>query len=62
MWIEFSGRLTFLISDFTPYEGKELTGCPSLTMVRGNIIMEEGEIVGKPGLGKFIPRRLQNTR
>lgn len=25
-------------------------------------IMEEGEIVGKPGLGKFIPRRLQNAR
>jgi D-hydantoinase len=44
------------ISDFTPYEGRELTGCPVLTMVRGNVVMENGEIVGDSGTGKYVPR------
>jgi dihydropyrimidinase len=43
------------ISDFTPYEGWEITGWPVLTMVRGKVIMEEGEIVGNPGYGEYIP-------
>lgn len=45
-------------SDFTPYEGRELKGWPVLTMVGGNIVMEDGEIVGRPGVGKYIPRKL----
>jgi dihydropyrimidinase len=44
------------ISDFTPYEGKELTGCPVLTMVRGTVVMENGEITAPPGTGRFVPR------
>ena len=43
------------ISDFTPYEGWEITGWPVLTMVRGKVVMEEGKIVGEPGYGKYIP-------
>ncbi|MEM3421186.1 MAG: amidohydrolase family protein [Candidatus Hadarchaeum sp.] len=45
-------------SDFTPYEGRELKGWPVLTMVGGNVVMEDGEIVGRPGVGKYIPRKL----
>lgn len=44
------------LSDFSLYEGWELTGWPVLTMVRGNIVMEDGEVVGKQGTGKFVPR------
>lgn len=43
------------ISDFTPYEGMEVKGWPVLTMVRGNIVMEEGKIVAEPGFGRFVP-------
>ena len=43
------------ISDFTPYEGWEITGWPVLTMVRGKVVMEDGEIVGNPGYGEYIP-------
>lgn len=43
------------ISDFTPYEGWEITGWPILTMVRGKVIMEEGKLVGESGYGKYIP-------
>lgn len=42
---------------FSVYEGWQLKGWPVLTMVRGNIVMEGGEIVGKPGTGKYIPRK-----
>lgn len=41
------------ISDFTPYEGRRLRGWPILTMVRGNVVMRNGELIGKPGDGKF---------
>jgi len=44
------------ISDFSLYEGWELTGWPVLTMLNGNVVMEHGEVVGKPGTGKFVPR------
>lgn len=25
------------------------------TVLRGTVIMEEGEVIGKPGYGKFVP-------
>jgi dihydropyrimidinase len=43
------------ISDFTPYEGWEITGWPVLTMVRGKVVMEEGTILGQTGYGNYIP-------
>jgi len=43
------------ISDFTPYEGWEITGWPVLTMVRGKVVMREGEVVADPGYGEYIP-------
>lgn len=45
------------ISGYTPYEGMEVTGRVRLTMVRGRIIMEEGDLVGEPGWGVFVPGR-----
>ena len=42
-------------SDFSSFEGFELLGMPELTMQRGSVIMEKGEITGKPGTGRFLP-------
>ncbi len=44
------------ISDFSLFEGKELKGWPVLTMVRGCVVMENGEITGQEGGGRFVPR------
>jgi dihydroorotase (multifunctional complex type) len=41
-------------SGWTPYEGVEVKGVPIFTIVRGNIVMEDGDILGKPGYGQFI--------
>jgi dihydropyrimidinase len=43
-------------SDYTPYEGREVTGWPILTMVRGQVVMRDGELVGARGHGTYLPR------
>ena len=43
-------------SDYTPYEGIEVTGWPVSTMVRGQFVVRDGELVAKPGTGAYVPR------
>jgi len=40
---------------FTPFEGYTLKGKPLVTILRGEIIAEDGDVIGKPGYGQFIP-------
>ena len=42
-------------TDFSSFQGFELLGMPELTMQRGDVIMDKGEIVGRPGRGRFLP-------
>ncbi|MEA1905265.1 MAG: dihydroorotase family protein [Candidatus Hadarchaeota archaeon] len=42
---------------WTPYEGMEIKGIPVMTISRGVVIAEEGEVSGKPGRGRFLPAR-----
>jgi len=42
--------------DHTIWEGKTLHGYPIKTFVRGNLVYDDGQFVGKPGLGQFIKR------
>ena len=42
------------VSDFTPFEGWTVKGGPVMTIVRGEVVAEEGEIVGKTGHGGFV--------
>ena len=39
---------------YTLYEGTEILGAPVLTMVRGDIVIDGNELVGKPGRAKFL--------
>ena len=43
-------------SDYTPYEGMEVSGWPVLTMVRGRIIMRDGTLQGRKGYGDYLTR------
>lgn len=43
---------------WTPYEGRVLKGWPVLTMLRGEIVFQEGEVMGKPGSAQFLPMSL----
>ena len=43
-------------SDYTPYEGLEVTGWPVSTMLRGELVVDRGELRGSPGQGEFLSR------
>ena len=43
-------------SDYTPYEGLEVTGWPIKTLVRGVVVADNGCVVGARGFGQFLPR------
>jgi dihydroorotase-like cyclic amidohydrolase len=38
----------------TAFEGYQGRGLPLMTVVRGEIVMDEGVILGRPGYGKFL--------
>jgi dihydropyrimidinase len=48
-------------ADFATFEGFELLGIPVLTMQRGEIVMENGELVGRQGRSEFLARDRQAT-
>lgn len=41
---------------WTPLDGLTIQGVPETTLVRGSPVIRDGEIVGKPGYGEFVPR------
>jgi dihydropyrimidinase len=43
-------------ADWSLYDGWELTGWPTMTTVRGEVIMENGRILGDEGYGQYLPR------
>ncbi len=48
--------------DLTLYDGWNVKGWPIMTILRGEIVMREGEVIGKPGNGKFVsPQRERRT-
>jgi dihydroorotase (multifunctional complex type) len=42
---------------FSPFDGWEVQGKPVKTIVAGKLIMEDGEIIAKPGAGHLIRRQ-----
>jgi dihydropyrimidinase len=42
--------------DYSMYEGTEVAGAPELVLLRGNVLVEDGELVASPGVGRFVPR------
>ena len=45
-------------SDYIVYEGRNLKGWPVKTIVRGELIAENFEVIGKLGHGKLVPRAI----
>lgn len=43
-------------SDYTPYEGIEVTGWPVTTLLRGKVIVDRGELRTAKGAGTFLAR------
>lgn len=45
-------------ADYSIYEGREVTGRVKKTIVRGEVVAEDGEVVAEPGHGRFIEREI----
>jgi len=42
--------------DYSLYEGTEVTGSPEAVLLRGTVLVENGELVAEPGVGEFVER------
>jgi dihydropyrimidinase len=43
-------------SDYNLYEGTQVQGSPDVVLLRGHVLVENDELVGKPGTGQFVKR------
>ncbi|MBX5473436.1 MAG: dihydropyrimidinase [Thermoleophilia bacterium] len=42
--------------DYNLYEGTEVVGAPEVVLLRGRVLVENGELVASPGVGRFVRR------
>jgi hypothetical protein len=45
-------------ADYSPWEGRDLAAWPSMTMLRGKIVVEGGAFTGDPKDGHFLLRKI----
>jgi dihydropyrimidinase len=43
-------------SDYNLFEGTEVTGVPEVVLLRGQVLVEDGELVASAGVGQFVQR------
>ena len=51
---ELSNENLYTKVGWSPYAGKRVKGVPTMTLLRGQTIMEEGAIVARGGAGRFV--------
>ncbi len=50
-------------SDYSPYDGLQVTGWPTTTIVRGRVVVDDGRLVSEKGYGRHVARsRSEHTR
>ena len=48
-------------TDYTPWEGHEVAAWPSMTILRGKIVVENGQFLANPSDGQFLPRKIPDA-
>jgi len=43
-------------TDYNLFEGTEVQGSPEVVVLRGNVLVENDQLVASPGIGRFVPR------
>jgi len=54
-------RLTiadFHVADYSPWEGWEISGWPTATILRGQVLTQNGTLRAQPGFGQWLPRKI----
>jgi dihydropyrimidinase len=55
--LTLSAKTLHMKVDYSPYEGRQVTGVPDTVLSRGRVIVEAGRFVGRAGGGSFIKRQ-----
>jgi dihydropyrimidinase len=45
-------------TDYTPWEGHEVAAWPSMTILRGKVVVDNGRFLASPSDGQFLPRKI----
>lgn len=59
--VKISAETDHMLTNYSLWEDWEVTGYPVLTMLRGNIMVEDGNLFAKPGIGQYIARYPENA-
>ena len=51
----------FHVADYSPWEGWQVSAWPTTTILRGQVLTDNGTLLGRPGYGEFVPRHIANT-
>ena len=46
------------MTDYSPWEGWQVSGWPALTILRGRVIAERGKLLGSTSDGQLLLRKL----
>ena len=48
-------------TDYRPWEGHEVAVWPSMTILRGKVVVDNGSFLAAPSDGQFLPRKMATT-
>ena len=54
--VKLSNDTQITACGWTPYDGMTVQGWPTTSILRGNVVMENDQVLSKKGSGRFIPR------
>lgn len=52
--VRYTPDMSPSLADWSIWDGWEFTGYPVSTILRGEVIVEDGQLVGKPGFGRYL--------
>jgi dihydropyrimidinase len=55
--ITLSAQTHHMKVDYNPYEGRMIKGSPALVLSRGEVLVDHGQLKGRPGRGQFVKRQ-----
>ncbi len=48
------------IEDYNPWEGWDVEGWPTTVLLRGNVMVDNGQLLGQPTVGRLVPRKIDS--
>jgi dihydropyrimidinase len=46
------------VRDYSPWEGWPVEGWPTTVILRGKVMVANGQLLGSPSAGQLIPRKI----